>query len=343
MRPRMMSRFAHQPALLPLAFGDRSKQRTTGLREYAGMLEASGYRVLDLAAGHAAGQLAVETAFVNLPTVTLLAVSSSAHRVRTKRGGRVSLCFGVGGSGRLAAGRSAAVYRRAAGVLMPEGPVEWRIDTCASDFEVSLDRQRLSATAWTMLGLDADAPLPGWNLDDLRPVPAKVGVVDGLSALIGIAIQADRYRSQPRVLEASGLEDQCYRQAVFLLMPDSFQRQKATLTAVTASTPAIDKLCEWLRANLDSTLTDMERFSGRAARTLQVSFLKRFDLTPMAWLREQRLVAARRMLEHASDNDAAKAVKEAATACGFGTAANLSKRYRARFGESPADTLRRAT
>lgn len=83
--------------------------------------------------------------------------------------------------------------------------MEWRIDTRASDFEVSLDRRRLAATARVMLGLGEDAPLAGWNLDDLRPVPAKLGVVDGLATLIGIAIQADRYRSQPRALEASGL------------------------------------------------------------------------------------------------------------------------------------------
>lgn len=337
----MTSGFPPLPTLLPLAFGDRGKHRFAGLGAFAGMLEASGYRVFDLTEGRGAGPLAVQTAFVNLPSVTLLAVSSSAHRVVTQRQGRVSLCFGVEGSGRLTAGRSTAIYRRSAGVLMPESPVEWRIDSCASDFEVSLDRQRLSATARMMLGVDAEAPLPGWNLDDLRPVPARAGVVDGLATLIGIAIQADRYRSQPRVLEASGLEDQCYRQTVFLLMPEPFQRKSTIPAVVAASTAGLDRLCEWLRANLSSTLTDMERFSGMAARTLQVSFLKRFDLTPMEWLREQRLVAARRMLEHAHDIDPTKAVDEAAVACGFGTAANLRKRYRARFGESPRETLRR--
>lgn len=340
-----MPRSAHHPRLPPLAFGDRAKQRFAGLREFAGMLEESGYRVLDLAEGRGAAPLAVETTFVNLPSVTLLAVSSLAHRVMTQRGGRVSLCFGVDGSGTLTAGRSAAVYRRAAGVLMPEGPVEWRIDTCASDFEVSLDRGRLSATARGMLGLDEEAPLPGWNLDDLRPVPAKVGVVDGLATLIGIAIQADRYRSQPRVLEASGLEDQCYRQVVFLLMPEPFQRTRTRPSATPVTPSAIDRLCDWLRANLHSTttLTDMERFSGLAARTLQLSFLKRFELSPMAWFREQRLVAARTMLEHSHGMDEAAAVESVAASCGFGSAANLRKRYRMRFGESPAETLRAAT
>jgi transcriptional regulator GlxA family with amidase domain len=194
-----------------------------------------------------------------------------------------------------------------------------------------------------MLGLDEEAELPGWNIDELRSVPAKVGVVDAFATLLGLAIQADRYRSQPRVLETSGIEDQCYRQAVFLLLPDAFQRIRRLPAAAGTEAGALDRLCEWLRANLSSatTLTDMERFSGLAARTLQVSFRKRFECSPMAWLREQRLLAARTMLEHSRNQEAAAAVEAAAANCGFGTAAKLRQRYRARFGESPADILGR--
>jgi transcriptional regulator GlxA family with amidase domain len=61
----------------------------------------------------------------------------------------------------------------------------------------------------------------------------------------------------------------------------------------------------------------------------------------MAWLREQRLLAARTMLEHSRNQEAAAAVEAAAANCGFGTAAKLRQRYRARFGESPADMLGR--
>lgn len=303
------------------------------------MLDESGYLVLDLAAVGATALLGVETAFVNLNSVTLLAISSSAHRVMTKRGGRVSLCFGVAGSGTLTAGRTVVAYHRGAGVLMPECPVVWRIDDRASDFEVSLDRERLAATARAMLGLDDQAPLPGWNLDDLRPVQPRADVVDGLSTLIGLAIQADRYSTQPGVLAASGLEDQCYRQVVFLLMPEAFLQPFTHPAAIQMERPAIDRLCEWLRANLHSplALTDLERFSGLAARTLQVSFRKRFDMTPMAWVREQRLLAARTMLEHTRGLESKASVAAVAACCGFDSANDLRRRYRARFGESPTE------
>ena len=66
---------ARHPALLPLAFGAHLKARLSGLQEFAASLEESGYLVLDLAAMGATAPLGVETAFVNLNSVTLMAVS----------------------------------------------------------------------------------------------------------------------------------------------------------------------------------------------------------------------------------------------------------------------------
>lgn len=72
---------------------------------------------------------------------------------------------------------------------------------------------------------------------------------------------------------ATGLADQCYRQAVFLLITEPLQRLQTMPSAAMAAASAIEMLCEWLRANIGTTLSDMERFRGLAARTLQVSFL----------------------------------------------------------------------
>ena len=46
--------------------------------------------------------------------------------------------------------------------------------------------------------------------------------------------------------------------------------------------------------------------------------LDRQRLSPMAWLREQRLEAARTMLEHSQGMDAAAAAELVAASCGFG-------------------------
>lgn len=82
----------------------------------------------------------------------------------------------------------------------------WQIDTPDSNLEVSLDRQRLIDTARAMLGIEGDDPLPGLDLDRLRPVPTQVGVVDGLATLRALAIRAETYRAIPRVLAVSGID-----------------------------------------------------------------------------------------------------------------------------------------
>jgi AraC-like DNA-binding protein len=325
------------------AFCSQSHTTFARLHDFGDALERAGYVVHDLTVPRGATSLAATVACVNLPAVTLLAVSSSAHRVVTKRAGRLSLCFGVEGTGRLAAGGMTAPYHRAAAAFAPAVPVEWRIDEVASDIEVSLDRERLATTARDMLGLDAATALPGLDLDDLRPMPVRAGVVDGRSTFLSLAMQADRYSSQPRVLAASGIEDQCLRHAVLLLMPGAFQRARSVAIGLPNERPAVDRLCEWLRAHLGAptTLSDMERISGLSSRALQLNFRKRHGMTPMEWLREQRLLAARDLLTVAGGNAKDLTVAMVAEQTGFGSASLLHRRYRTRFGETPHETMRR--
>lgn len=333
------------PNLPPLAFGERPELTFTELHQFGDAMQRSGYGLLDLVVPAAAAGFSAKVASLTLPGVTLVAVSSTTHRVATARSARVSLCFGLAGSGTLSIDRKTAVYHRDAAVLMPDCPVQWQIEMhhTTSDFEVSFERERLQATARAMLGLDEQAPLAGLNLDDLRQVSPQVGVVDGRAALVGLAIQAERYRDQPRVLEASGIDDQCARQAVFLLMPEAFQQGRPLPGFVPAERTAVDRLCDWLRANLHLpiTLTDMERFTGLAARSLQVSFRKKHGMSPMGWLREQRLLAARDLLGHARDDDPTAAVEAVAGSCGFCSASLLAKWYTPRFGQTPKQALRR--
>jgi AraC-like DNA-binding protein len=332
------------PHHLPLlAFGNDAKRTFAGLHECGDALEWAGYVVHDFSVARGARGLDVAVACVNLPAVTLLAVSSSAHRVVTERAGRVSLCFGGDGVGRLSTGGASAQYHRAAAVFTPASAVEWRIDEVASDFEVAIDEGRLVATTRNMLGCDTSAPIPGLNLHDLRPIPVRAGVVDGRSTLVNLAILAARYHSQPRVLEASGIEDQCLRHAVLLLMPEAFQRARSTPALQRSERPAIDRLCEWLRANLGSpiTLSDMERQTSLSSRALQLNFLKRHGTSPMEWLREQRLLTAHDLLVAAGGHADPATVTDVAEATGFGSLLLMHRWYVKRFGETPLATLRR--
>ena len=50
----------------------------------------------------------------------------------------------------------------------------------------------------------------------------------------------------------------------------------------------LEPLLEVIAANLGGrlTLADMERWSGRTARTIQLAFQRRFGFGPMQWVRD---------------------------------------------------------
>lgn len=71
---------------------------------------------------------------------------------------------------------------------------------------------------------------------------------------------------------------------------------------------------------------------GLSVRSVQMLFAA-FDTTPRDYIREQRLVAARRLLE--SPGHRTLTVTQIAYDCGFGGSAHFSTLFRLRFGESP--------
>jgi transcriptional regulator GlxA family with amidase domain len=71
-------------------------------------------------------------------------------------------------------------------------------------------------------------------------------------------------------------------------------------------------------------------------RTLQINFKRYRNMTPMEYLRNARLDRARDLLMSGIQ------VSDAASDSGFAHQGRFAARYRARFGESPSITLRRA-
>ena len=102
----------------------------------------------------------------------------------------------------------------------------------------------------------------------------------------------------------------------------------------------LDELCGYLKAHLDQPigLTEMERFSGFSRRSLQYAFLKRFQCSPLAWLRTERLALARKILLSA---EAGLSVTQVALACGFPQLSRFSERYKKCYKELPSETRRR--
>ncbi len=99
----------------------------------------------------------------------------------------------------------------------------------------------------------------------------------------------------------------------------------------TTPTEALKRLAEACRYSS----RELARFLGISQRQLQRVFRSRLGCSPQAYLREERLQAAERLLHSASS------VKEVAYALGFCQQSQFSRDFKERFGRRPS-TLQRA-
>ena len=86
-------------------------------------------------------------------------------------------------------------------------------------------------------------------------------------------------------------------------------------------------------------LRDLSSAAGVSTRTLGYLFLRNYGVTPMAFVKRERLNKARRLLEQA---DPARAtVASIARRCGFAHMGQFALDYKRLIGESPSETLNR--
>jgi transcriptional regulator GlxA family with amidase domain len=89
---------------------------------------------------------------------------------------------------------------------------------------------------------------------------------------------------------------------------------------------------DWARAHLDKLLTvqDLARQSGLSARQLARRMRAEVGLTPLRWLRQQRITRAQDLLERTEAS-----VEQIAARCGLGTATTLRRHFHQTAGVSP--------
>lgn len=106
-------------------------------------------------------------------------------------------------------------------------------------------------------------------------------------------------------------------------------------------TSAAVRAAHWIHEHAADpiALHDIATAVGLSERGLQSAFRRRFDETPMARLRSERLDGARTDLRFAP---AGTHVRDVARRWQFGHFGRFAANYAERFGESPSETLRRA-
>ena len=224
-------------------------------------------------------------------------------------------------------------------VLIPK-ECSWRVHALnASTVTMSVNPHQLRATAEAMLGPDA-------TLSDTKQFESPAELRLNIGALSFHQIfrlsfsQMDSYSGVQRLLNASGLDDIFQRTLVLCAMPRRFIKESEAREA-PINHRQLRRVCDYVMADLAKpiSLTDLERLAHMSRRTLHNNFKKSFGISPMAWVREQRLLKAYDLLSKASEQTS---VTQVLFSCGFTDASLFSAHYLHRFGEYPSATRARS-
>ncbi len=130
--------------------------------------------------------------------------------------------------------------------------------------------------------------------------------------------------------------------STLLYIQPSNYTQRLTGRSRRSGRPAVRRSIEYIEQHLAEpiVLADLVRHTGMSSRSIQSGFREDLDTTPVAFIRERRLIRVRNALSAAVSEDGLT-VTEAAQRWGFTHLGSFSVLYRQRFGESPSQTLRR--
>ena len=103
----------------------------------------------------------------------------------------------------------------------------------------------------------------------------------------------------------------------------------------------LEDLQAWIRAHLEAVITveDLERVSGYSSRSLRNLFRDRCGVSPMAWIRQERLTTALGLL---LDPCPGTTVSSVALAVGYQQLSQFSRDFLQLHGRRPSAVLRQA-
>ena len=278
-------------------------------------------------------------ALTSINGLSAAAVEASAGSGAFGESEEPMIIFGVGGVGQIKVGsRAPEEWSKFDAFLVPAGFSSESAGEHRSVVFVPLSSTRLQTTIQTMLGIDLYQARDS-RIFEPGKLDIKTDVASFEAAFRNIFSMADIFSESQVMLNASGLDDIFYRTLAIALNLETFTVNSERRLS-KPSHRQLDRVCQYIMANLtrNITLTELERAGHLSRRTLHNAFYLTFQMSPMQWVREQRLLKAHRML---SKPDSDLKVTEVLYACGFANASLFSAQYLKRFGELPSMTMKR--
>lgn len=277
-------------------------------------------------------------ATLRIGDMKLVASASSPVSVAAEESGDSTLLFLLHGwSTSLIDGREHRWVAGESAMFLP-GPRREGRSGVRSLLGITFDPDRLEATARAMLGRRGRRRL-AIDLRTPRPIPIHASRSPAGAMLQKILPLVDLAECDESTLRLLGLDDMLYRLIAVLLSPEvleeAFRPQRESRPAAV-----VRRVTDHILAHLPGPVvqTDLERVSGLSARSLQMAFHRVHGCSPRDWIRERRLLLARKRLENAAAADTVTAI---ALESGFTRPGSFSAAYAARFGEPPSKTLAR--
>jgi len=226
---------------------------------------------------------------------------------------------------------------RAAALRSPSSPGDLRVESDYQPMTLAFERATLEAEFRALTGSSRRFALtfePG--------MPTTSGVGARIQRLVGFIFnelnEDDNNLDSPLVAAR-------YADALIFSLLEGVPHSCAALlpSRIRAVAPGHVRLAaEYLEANAAEPvrLAELSKLTGMSVRSIQAGFKAMYRCSPMAFLKERRLELARNRLLCAAPGTTT--VAAIALDCGFSHLGRFSGLYRARFGESPSATVRRA-
>lgn len=221
-------------------------------------------------------------------------------------------------------------------VISPGSEYSLELSARAPQIIVRIEREAMERQLARMLGRRLDEPIRFCSLGDLTSDAAARwhGALQLLSS---------------EVLSPGSLIHQGYGAGSLeeLVISSLLHVQESNYTERLHARPrvsgrvAVRRSIDYIETHLAEpiSLTDIATHVQMSRRSIQTGFREDLDTTPIAFVRDRRLDAVRRLLLESGPGDG-MTVTQAASRWGFTHLGSFSGVYRRRFGESPSATLR---
>jgi AraC-like DNA-binding protein len=196
------------------------------------------------------------------------------------------------------------------------------------EFDVATVRKTLS-------GVFEGAALHNVELSPQLDLASPAGrVLRALGDAVGAGMRDSSLRSE----KTMALLGESILQLVLLNFPHGLSH-RLRRHQMDATSRQITRAVDFMRANMHQPLTlgEVAEATGISVRSLQYSFRRFRNVTPLAYLREIRLEAAQAELSSPLNM---LSVKDVALKWGFTHMGHFAARYRAAYGETPSETAR---